>query len=227
MWTLVITTVLPKIKNFLFSKNGALVSMGVTLVMLVWFVSILFGTIKEQKFENNRISNNFINAEFKMDSIVLENHKILYSVNKLNVTNDELKQTNSLLVDDVKQLKIKLKNVSAITKIEYKYIYVQDSTDTIPIEKKSDSVYLVEFKNQWIYMTQRISLIDNKSSLKIDKIKITITDSLLIVNETLYKRKMIFWRKPIGGKIHVTGENPYLHVNKIQTYEIIKPGKTK
>jgi hypothetical protein len=218
MGTTMILALLNKFKTFMMSKNGIIFGLIITGIMLIWYISILDRTIKTQIVEIDRTENNFLNVGFKLDSVITKNGKLVYGVNTLLVTQKELEKTNFDLYKDIENLKVKLKNVSSAVHTDIQYVYIQDSTDSTKIEKKGDSVFLAVIENPWIKISEKIELINNRKDIKLSDIKCRVSDSLTIVNETLYKKRWIFWKKEIGVKTHITSENPYFHVNRIESY---------
>ena len=171
--------------------------------------------IANLKAENERISSNFENGKFILEKVINEKNELVTSTQQLTLELDEAKVFNKELTNKVTELGVKLKNAQSSTKIEYVYVV---KIDTFPVPVKlNDTIFKFEYDNKFIEFNQRISLIENKSNLKIDSLDFKLKGDLNIVTETLYKRKFIFWRKPIGAKIYVNSDNPYFDVDKIET----------
>lgn len=188
-------------------------------MFLIVFSTFLLKEIAYQKTEVTRMTNNFNNADFKIDSLKTKNGQTQYIVDALVLTKKELTESNSELIEKVKNLNVKLKNIESVIGVENHYFF---STDTLLIEKKTDSTFKGSYSNEWVTLSQIVSLVNNKTNIKIDSVEIQIFDKILLANEIKYKRVWIFWKKPVAIVTHITSENPYFHLDRMQTYSLIK-----
>jgi hypothetical protein len=188
---------------------------GVLLILLIGYA--IFITYKA--IDNNanylRMNNNFKNVNSTLDSIKTKNGEYVYTINGLELTVKEFKEYNSSLEGEIKNLKLKLKNVNSVSKIEYVYVIAKDSNN-INIEQTNDSCFKAFYDDDWTNFSENICMSDNKTTIAIDSLKFKLTDSLLIVHDEIYKGWW-FWRKAIGTKLYVKSYNPYIDINKIES----------
>lgn len=162
------------------------------------------------------------------------NGNLQFSVEALELKKREAEQFNAELLAKVESMGIKIKNLQSVTSVGVKYVYV---TDTVEVESKhkSDTIstYVASHKDKWLDMVQHISVHkidtvsgDNKGNdidkLVVDNFKLTVYDELTLPYEINYKRRLIFWRRPVSVTVHVMGESPYLEINKIESISLIK-----
>ena len=210
--------------------------MKTTLIMVGVILTLLTTTIFQTKSLINtkkdraRISENFQNSQFKMDSIRNVNGNLQFSVEALELKKKEAEKFNGELLAKVESMGIKIKNLQSVTSVGVKYVYV---TDTIEVEAKTKSdtisTYIATNKNKWVDLVQHISVHkidtvsgDNIDKLVVDKFSLTVYDELTLPYEINYKRRWIFWRRPVSVTVHVMGESPYLEINKIESISLIK-----
>ncbi len=192
--------------------------MVLVIISLLLGMTWLNGKLKYEKSEKERMTNNFQSSKFLIDSVVDRNGKLQYTSNSLTLKKRELEQFNSELTNKISDLNIKLKNVQFVGVINTEYFY---HTDTVPVEKKSENVFIGKLENKWINLSQRVTLVNNKTGIVIDSLNLSLKDSIYIVNEITHKGWW-FWKKATGIKIHVQGQNPYSKINKIESYQLIK-----
>lgn len=192
---------------------------GILIILLIGFTITLSSFYLNLKKDRERISNNFQNSQFKLDSVINKNGQLQYSVQTLTLKNDEFKQFAPELVKEITNMGLKVKNLESVVKANVRYEY---SIDTVEVEKKSENVFIGKFNDAWLNISERVTLIDNKTNVKIDSLHLNLTDSLLMPHEILYKPVLLFWKKPIGIKVWVKSNNPHFKIDKLVTYKLIK-----
>jgi hypothetical protein len=202
---------------FDFIKKYIYIIVIVLILLLICYAIIITKKYNKNKLEKNRVTAYYENSKFKIDSLRTFNGKLIYSVNILEQTKKEFQTTNSELLSEINELNFKLKNISGITKIQYIYVY---KNDTILAYKRNDTTFVVKFFDDYLTFNELIMLYNNKTSIEVDSLQIKLSDSLTIVNENIYKRRWIFWRKLTGVKLNISTENPYFKLNKIQSIKI-------
>lgn len=178
----------------------------------------------KQKYENAQF--NFENADFKLDSVKTKYGVMVYSVNQLNIKNSELGKVNQSLVEKVKEMELKIKNLQGLTTIEYVYLF---KTDTVYIyklqENDSIQIFYATYKDNYINVGEYLKYDRINCDVSIDSLSIISTGEIITAYETIYERKFLC-KKPVGVKVHVsTGKNPYLKINRIETYRFRKNDK--
>lgn len=168
--------------------------------------------------EKTRLGENFNAAMLQVDSFRTKNGDLIYSVNSLTLKASEYETYFPEMKKQLDDMGIKLKNTQGVTNINYHYTY---NVDTTKIKKINDSTFTSSYEDSWLKLSQRIKLINNKSGVKVDSLKINLTDSLLIANEIKYKGWWL-WKKPVNVILKMKSSNPYLHIDKIQNINLIK-----
>lgn len=199
-------------------KNKVIVGLLLVIVILSSLVICLGNMYHNTKVDRDRIENNFYNINQELDSVKDKNGELHYTVETLNFTKFELEKTKSDLVKEVKNMKLKIKNLESISHTEIKYIK-KDSI--IYVEKTADTIFTTQIKDDWIDNSWKTVLTDNRKNLKIYDYNLEITDSIIIPTEIEYKGWWIF-KRPKGVKIHVKSLNPYSKINKIEYIRLHK-----
>lgn len=200
-------------------KLNAVKILLITLLIMIGFSYYNCDRINKLKTENTRVSNNFTNSQFELDSVKLKNGQLAYYSQGLTLKTNELANVYTDLAKSIESMGLKIKNLEGVSNVNYSYNYF---TDTTKITKLSDTTYKSELTDNWLKLSQRISLINNRSSILVDSLNLSLTDSLLIPFEIQYKRSWIFWKKPIGVKVYVKSNNPHFKVNQLKYIKLIK-----
>lgn len=188
--------------------------MGVVIVILAMFFGI-------KKKYDKKAYNNAKYYKFEIEKEKTKNGELQYTVQSLVLTNKELKEVNVNLTKEIDNLNVKLQNVDNASQIEYQYVLL---VDTVYVEKiinnDTNNIYNCWYNDGYIDLSQKVIYDKKCDDLNIDSLHIRLKDTLTIVNEILYN-KCIF-KKPIGYKIHIKSENPYININRIETYSLLK-----
>lgn len=203
-----------------------------------WFLVILlaigcycgYDYSKKLKTENVRLQKNFYIVQEQIDSVIDRNGELHFTVNTLEVKKKELEKSNTELTSEIKNMRIKLKNVEQITSSNLSYQFIQDSLQQIISVYEQNSlvsnvdsikVFQTNYNNDYI-STHWKSIVDNKNNtLQITDYQCIFYDSLLYITEIEYKGWW-FWRKPKNIKLHVKSVNPYSQINDVRNIQIIK-----
>jgi hypothetical protein len=179
------------------------------IVCLILF-SLLFAKCENEKTQLANIEA--LNKEAEVYK--LENGQLVTSVENLNYTNRQLKNSNVMKDKKVKELVDKFSKVKSVTKyvtnIKFdtiKLVY----RDSIPCIFKKDGSDLKE----WYH----IAYISTQKGVEITEL--SIPDSVIVV--TGEKRKW-FWGKRTFTT-DITHANPYVEPEAIQHIEIVQPKK--
>lgn len=173
--------------------------------------------IKDLKNDNARLSENFKNSSFKLDSVQGKNGELHYTVKGLILTKDELEDSNQELTEQLEDMRIKLRNVSGVTKTNIQYMFVHDTVFVSTRDSISQN-YHSTIENEYVKSSWDSKLV-SIDSLQISNYKVSLIDSLSVVTETTYKGWWIF-RKAKGIKVHIKSENPYSKIDKIEYIQI-------
>lgn len=182
------------------------------IIILSLIIRNMSHKISDLKNDYDRMSDNLNNSSFIITQYKDKNDKLVYENQVLTLTKDELEDYNNQLTNQIKDLKIKLKNVMAISNIQYVYEYC---VDTIPVYYQAP-YYVINFDTTGLILNTRLNTITNK----LEDTKISVTDSLIMVWEYQYKGWWIFKRKT-GLKLKFQSSNPFLKLNGMQNYYLI------
>lgn len=174
----------------------------------------------KNKFEKEAY-NNAKYYKFEIEKEKTRNGELQYTVQSLNVTNKELKEINSDLTKEIKNLNIKLQNVDNATQVEYQYIVM---FDTIYVERTSNTdtsaIFNCYYNDKYVELFQKLIYDKYCNEIDIDSLYLKLTDTLTIVNEILYNKCL--FKRPIGYKLHIKSENPFINIDRIETYSLLK-----
>lgn len=215
-----LTTTFALLGSF-FNKYKKYIIGALILIGLLWYIHYLTNRVNELKVETSRQATNIENMQFKVDTTVLANGKLKYTVNSLNIKKDELKFFSEDIYNKLAEMNIKLKNVKGVTNIDYHYTTIVN--DTIKTQKINSNTYSFEVNKNNMLSNGLINIPEgypNSSNPFVTNMKVQLNDSLIIVPENIYKRRWIFWKKLTGVKVHISSANPDFKLDRIQTLEI-------
>ena len=182
----------------------------VLLIVCLFLLSQLFQKCESEKLQLSNVEA--LNKEAKVYK--LKNGQLVTSVENLNYTNAQLK--NSILMKDkkVKELVNKFSNVKSVTKYvtntkfdTIKLVY----NDSIPCEFERIGSDMKE----WYHVAYK----SNQKGVEIKEL--SIPDSVIVV--TGDKRKW-FWGKRTSVN-DITHANPFVETESVQHIEVVKPAK--
>lgn len=179
--------------------------------------------ISKLKKENERVSNNFFAANQEIKTVRNKNGELSSTVNQLNLTVSELKQYSEQTASELNNMRVKLKNVSNITHFQTRIVYKVDTVfagDTTIHDSQtlSGGSKAFRIKNEWIDNSFQVSTDSNRMYLS--NYSLSVRDSIITVTETQYKRFWIFWKRPVGVKLHIKSFNPYSNFEKIESIQL-------
>lgn len=180
--------------------------------------------ISKLKKENERVSNNFFAANQEIKTVRNKNGELSSTVNQLNLTVSELKQYSEQTASELNNMRVKLKNVSNITHFQTRIVYKVDTVfagdttihDGDHISPGGSKAFRI--KNEWIDNSFRVTTDSNRMYLS--NYSLAVRDSIITVTETQYKRFWIFWKRPVGVKLHIKSFNPYSNFEKIESIQL-------
>lgn len=180
--------------------------------------------ISKLKKENERVSNNFFAANQEIKTVRNKNGELSSTVNQLNLTVSELKQYSEQTTSELNNMRVKLKNVSNITHFQTRIVYKVDTVfagdttihDGDHISPGGSKAFRI--KNDWIDNSFQVRTDSNRMYLS--NYSLAVRDSIITVTETQYKRFWIFWKRPVGVKLHIKSFNPYSNFEKIESIQL-------
>lgn len=185
------------------------------------------------EIETNKNNIQIITNDYSVDTYRTTNNKLVNKVRMLELSQNSLESYNNTLLTELRNMKIKLRNVNNILQVNNKYIA---SINDISISKPKiirdtiypdyDMIYEFDYTDNYLKFEGDLLLttIDNPKEYnpKITNVNINIIDTLTIVEETKYKRYWIFWKKPVGIDLHIKSENPYNKIDMVKSYKFKK-----
>ena len=180
--------------------------------------------ISKLQKENERVSNNFLSANQEIKTVRNKNGELSSTVNQLNLTVSELKQYSEQTTSELNNMRVKLKNVSNITHFQTRIVYKVDTVfagdttihDGDHISPGGSKAFRI--KNEWIDNSFQVRSDSNRMYLS--NYNLAVRDSIITVTETQYKRVWIFWKRPVGVKLHIKSFNPYSIFEKIESIQL-------
>lgn len=179
--------------------------------------------ISKLKKENERVSNNFFAANQEIKTVRNKNGELSSTVNQLNLTVSELKQYSEQTASELNNMRVKLKNVSNITHFQTRIVYKVDTVfagDTTIHDSQtlSGGSKAFRIKNEWIDNSFQVR--NDSNTVSVSNYSLAVRDSIITVTETQYKRFWIFWKRPVGVKLHIKSFNPYSNFEKIESIQL-------
>ena len=211
-------TILLVLKKLISNRTAMSILIIITLFVLLM---LQFSKSKRLSEDNERLGYNLENANFKIDSVKTKNGELQFSVNQLTVTNKEFGKLNSDFEKELKDMKLKYKNLESATKIEIRYITKYDKIPAKPINPDNTGKAMkFEFtkEDKFTKITGNINTSEPVNNTFIDSMIIDVKDGITTAFETKYKGWW-FWRKPVSTTLHIKSDNPSMRLDKVETYK--------
>lgn len=192
-------------------------------IILIAVCAFLLRARYQDKNEIKRQERNIIHMNYNIDSLKQSNGDLSYSIHSLQVKKSELIYFNEELLEEIELMEVKLKKASSATKIEYKYIYLQDTTP-INAQKINDSTFIASYEDKWIKMKELVAIsydTENNMCVDINKMEIGVNDAIYIISEDETKGWW-FWKRIVGVKVHLKSKNPYFNLDRIESIRLEK-----
>lgn len=192
--------------------------------------------IENMKFEYETIKGKNDEYHIAVNSLTLQKDELEHFNENLKQTIDSMKiKTKNL--ESATKVKYSYKN-----KAKNKIYSKSNKSELVALQKEKDSLlkkndevskarlkeidslqkllkksYKIDYSEKGYRIATDVILDDNQVYL--DNFNYFYTDSIIIVGETMYKKRWIFWRRPIGVKLHLKSNNPAFHFDKVETYK--------
>ena len=185
--------------------------MNKTTLILGFVVVGLFlalsATLRSLNSANDDIKRLESNQEAYFDSITIykaKNELNVYQIKRLNMTKDEFKKTNSTLLQQVENMKVKIKRLNSVDRVvnRTEYVFVPD-TIYYPAEQKG-----YRWKDAWL-------------SFEMDScgVNIEAKDTIHVVRHQRIKR-FLWWVRKRDMYISVQNSNPHTSTTTIESITI-------
>lgn len=199
------------ILNFLLKYGKKLLPYLIILILLIT-IKIMYSNYKNTKADLDHTYNNLTNSHFTIQEMTAKDKTLYYEINQLTLKKNEFEELVPKLNLEIKNLNSKLKNINNITTVNTIYDIKIDTIYIDTLKKIKTFNYVdtfVVFKGEVDY---------SKNTL--NNVNLTVIDSLLIIQEVKYKRFWLFWKKPIGTKLKIKSNNPYLLLKNVESYNL-------
>ena len=192
--------------------------------------------IENMKFEYEKIKGKNGEYHIAVNSLTLQKDELQHFNEDLQKTIDSMK-IKSKNLESATKIKYSYKN-----KTNKKIYSKSNKSELLTLQKEKDSLikksdveskarlkvidslqkllkrtYNIDYSDKGYRIKTDVIVEDNRVYL--DNFNYFYTDSIILIGETQYKRRWIFWRKPIGVKLHLKSSNPAFHFDKVETYK--------
>lgn len=127
------------------SKIIQLLFVAVSVVLVSVYISIQQSTISKYKSENKRQKSNIEVLNQNISQFIVDDSLNAAKISSLNYTVSELKKYNKEHVDEIKKLKIRLKDVSSASSISTS----RKDTIKVPLFIKDSSTICFDYKSTY------------------------------------------------------------------------------
>ena len=190
----------------------------------------------EFKNDYHRQTENFKTLSQELKVTRAQNGELIYSVNTLQMTSDEVKKTLPAVEAELKNMGLKLKNTQSITDVKYSYKTIYDTVKaskefkyendiiSYDVNKIVDSTKVSGKINVPVNYdsTYQLYNIDFVKQPYLNNLSFEYKGNLSIINEIQYRRSWIFWKKPVGVKTHIKSNNDSFKIDQIQSIQLVK-----
>jgi len=198
-------------------RSRLILWLGLAVLALAIFSGVQYNRLRIEKEEKVRLASNqtalFNKVEFFRTSDSLNAAK----VDRLVLTNDELKQANSNLVQTIDRLGVKLKRVEAAMVVGTKSEYtiqapVRDSI--VYRDREPDTMKCIHYNNRYMVFDGCI----NKQN-QFDGSMVSY-DTLVPIIDRVPKRWWFIKYGTKGVRLQVVSKNPYSKITCAEYYEL-------
>lgn len=219
----------------------------IIIPLLLMIALGLFGYSYFSKLQEiARLKNNNKTLTGTIQVLKTKSGEDYHKINSLVVSAKELKKTNQNLYNELTDMRIKVKNVQTVSKLNYSY---QQNIDKIDTKYITDTIYVVDSLNtktiskyNFVYNNTEINngyglsgvlnipvLTNKENNIKqlnqseipyITDVNINLTDNLTVVPVINYKRFLIFFRRPVSVTVNIKSSSNIFKLNSAETYMI-------
>ena len=233
------------VPGFKTTKNKLIVFL--LLLILIIFNIFLFKNLMDSRARVQRQTQNITNLTNNFDKQIkieqLKNGQLKHSIGSLTIEASEFKNVNSTLNDELKELKLKVKNLKSVTDFSTRTVYKVDTIETIKYFAIDDKInpnanivkpivndtVVTEVKLDVYKFKNKDEFIDLKGDVVIDKtaenpqpvitnLNLEVKDSLIIAPEFQKKRVWLFFKKKVGVKLNIISKSPYTKIDYMKHY---------
>lgn len=192
--------------------------------------------IENMQFEYEKIKGKNGEYHIAVNALTLQKDELQHFNDDLQKTIDSMK-IKSKNLESATKVKYSYKN-----KTNKKIYSKSNKSELLALQKEKDSLlkksdneskqriveidslqkilkrtYKVDYSDKGYRIETDVVLDDNR--IYLDNFNYFYTDSIIIIGETTYKRRWLFWKRPVGVKLHLKSSNPSFHFDKVETYK--------
>lgn len=185
------------------------------------FITYTTKKINRLTADNERLSNNMLNSNFEVQVREAKNKELVYSVNTLTVKANELKQINSRLYGDIRDLKLEIKRIQALTEIKSTLEQTIDTIQTVPyIDLHTAEVsFKFNFNDKFTAIDGEVVIPEKYTFNKVKEFLPTLSENeILDLVDTDIKNKIISSNidSPYINKLHYIIQDNLLVIPEFQ-----------
>lgn len=199
--------------------------LGIWAIVAAMLLAVTLGTViavqerqlEKAKAENVRLGNNQAALLQSLDTARAENGQLMATVKALSLRRDELEELLPSYAAEIKNLRLKLKDVEAVAGIRTEtVVQVLANPDTVFVEvpaRGSEAARRYRFRDAWV---------DAVVSVQGDSAHLDLTahDSLTVVAHR-QPRRCLFRRGKITNYT-VTAASPYSKISGVSYIEVVE-----
>lgn len=200
-------------------KKWIYIGISIAILSLITYSVLVTKNLTKTKKDRDRISKNFVNAKFQLDSTITKSGQKDYVVKSLNLKIDEFETTELELNDTIKKMGFKIKTLQSIIEIKPK---IEIKIKIVPkINKLNDTTFVTTFDDKWLTISQKIILLKQNTEINVTDLQIKMIPNILLLEKINYKRFWIFWKRPVDMSLHVINadKNPYFKIDQVKIFK--------
>lgn len=187
----------------------------VAYVLLLVAVLLIIYSNSRIRQENKRLKDNQTALMKRIQEQTLKDGTHKVEIERLTLTKDELEEYNSVLSDELKQLKIKYKRLQQYQQTS---IVGEYRIDTVEIIKEvaiaNDTVIHLRYADDYI------SIYGETDRERLYNMAITTYDTITTLVSKEYRKRFLFFRWRPYYKITIHNKNPYSRINNAEYVEV-------
>ena len=200
-------TFLKNLWNFIKSSKWLLL----IIVCLITILSITIVNNRKIRYDRDLWKENTKSLSTDLESYKINDSIYAARINGLVLSLNDAKIYNSELINKIKNLNIKNKELASIVAIQQKQLSMNPDTVFVPIVPPTDTTdrkFHVKYTDDWT--NANIEIIDKGSTAFVppNGMQYQTRDSIYIGTKIKYKGCW-FWKKAIGVEVHLYNSNPH------------------
>lgn len=209
--------------SWLKTNKWLLLIIAVLAIALVCFIK----AYTDQKHEKNIWKQNTESALSEVERYQISDSLKAVKIDGLVMSLNDAEVMNKNLVDQVKKLNVKNKELSAIIAIQQEQLLLNPDTVYVEVQAPTDTTARqlnVKYSDKWIDTQIKIQDLGDKAIIKPNDLQWHSRDSIYAV-PTIKWKGCWFWKRAVGVQLHMYNTNPHTTIVGGQYIELKKPKK--